>query len=613
MKKQGQEPSLFELPHDGTEFKKNTINKPNNATVNINKLTPDKTFGGLIFSGDVLLNKLEVKIVNTTEFQRLRKIKQLSTTYLVYPSAIHTRFEHSLGVLKIADTIINKIRNNRHSNEGEKTITEEGEQIIRLMALLHDIGHMPFGHTIEDEFGVFSSHDRDIERWEYFLGQNSTIGKLITNYWGKDFHKRFYSLIKCDKDFTGMENDAFMYDIVSNTVCADLLDYLTRDCTHTNLKLEYHPRFLDYFYIKKITNEKTGVKEKRIVIRVYKSNRKELRKDTVSELIQLLRNRYYLGERVYYHHTKIKMGALIAGAVLRAHQAGLFSRLKNQKSLYQIHTMGDEELVLFLKSSPKTGRDKEKLLKIEGAKRLAEMYDDRIIYKEIACKNKHILNIHNEFDTPYLSTGEFDKVRNRHAVTLFHKFINKGSSLKRLEIEDKICEYLPEMKSGDLLIYCPNFDMAMKLAKVKISNENLVVTELKDFNDQTIKEECKSILSKHQDLWAIRVFIHPKFIDKKHEDYKVEYSEYIKIIHNYLEANVFARDETEEDRYGEQFWTNYITFLLSEITKKSENKNDFDETYRKVSELSKELQSATSSTRKFRDIQKMIQAKFNLN
>lgn len=598
--------SLFDLPETDRNVAQNDEKK------DLKKLTPDKTFGGLIFSGDVLLNKLEVNIVNTADFQRLRKIKQLSTTYLVYPSAIHTRFEHSLGVLKIAETIINKIKKNRHSKGDEKKITAKEEQIIRLMALLHDIGHMPFGHTIEDEFGVFHSHDRDMERWQYFLGEKSTIGKLIIDYWDKEFHERFYRLITCDKNFKDIGNDAYMYDIVSNTVCADLLDYLTRDCTHTNLKLEYHPRFLDYFYIKKITSEETGVEEKRIVIRVYKSNRKELRKDTVSELIQLLRNRYYLGERVYYHHTKIKMGALIAGAVLRAHQANSFGKIKNSKSLYQIHLMGDEELVLFLKSLSKRGKDKEKLLKIEGAKRLAEMFDNRVIYKEIAYKNKQELNIHNEFDTPYISKGQFEKARNRHAVSLFHKFIEKGSCKTRLEIEDKICEYLPDMQSGDLLIYCPNFDMAMKLARVKVSNNYHVVSELKDFNDQTIKEECKSILCKHQDLWAIRVFIHPKFIDRNHKEFKIEYDEYIKIIQNYLESYVFARDDAEEKRYGEQFWSNYINFLLSRITKEMSGDNAFEENHRKVTELSVELQSSTSSTRKFREIEKLIKSKFDL-
>lgn len=291
----------------------------------IEKLKPDKTFGGLIVSGDVLLNKLEVEIVNTPEFQRLRKIKQLGSTNLVYPSAIHTRFEHSLGVLKIADTIVHKIKNNLHSSEEEKKITAAEEQIIRLMALLHDIGHMPHGHTIEDEFGIYVSHDKHETRWEYFLGKYSTIGNIIIKYWDSKFHQRFFQLIKCEKNFASIEEDAFMYDIVSNTVCADLLDYLQRDCIHTNLKLEYHPRFMNYFYIKALNNTSSGKSERRIAIRVYKKGHKrELRRDTISELIQLLRNRYYLGERVYYHHAKIKLGTLIAGAVLRSKYVNAF-------------------------------------------------------------------------------------------------------------------------------------------------------------------------------------------------------------------------------------------------------------------------------------------------
>ena len=104
LKMNKQEKNLFDITEKNSGLVKQTQAEMTFTSDNeTKKLTPDKTFGGLIFSGDVLLNKLEVKIVNTPEFQRLRKIKQLSTTYHVYPSAIHTRFEHSLGVLKIAD------------------------------------------------------------------------------------------------------------------------------------------------------------------------------------------------------------------------------------------------------------------------------------------------------------------------------------------------------------------------------------------------------------------------------------------------------------------------------------------------------------------------------
>lgn len=129
-------------------------------------------------SGDASLNKLETAIVDTAAFQRLRGIKELGTTYLVYPTAVHTRFDHSLGTLSMAIEMIRAIRENKHNTEEERFITDEQEQLIRVFALLHDIGHIPFGHTLEDESGIFPRHDQDDDRIEWFLGKNGQIGKI---------------------------------------------------------------------------------------------------------------------------------------------------------------------------------------------------------------------------------------------------------------------------------------------------------------------------------------------------------------------------------------------------------------------------------------------------
>src|SRR5437868_15325319 len=111
--------------------------------------------------GDIQLDALEVELIDTPEFQRLRGIKQLGTAYLVFPSALHTRFEHSIGTSWMAHRLVETVRRSYAVNADE-------ERLIRVTALLHDITHIPFGHTLEDERRVLPRHDKDQARARYF-------------------------------------------------------------------------------------------------------------------------------------------------------------------------------------------------------------------------------------------------------------------------------------------------------------------------------------------------------------------------------------------------------------------------------------------------------------
>ena len=94
--------------------------------------------------GFIKLSKKERDLIDTKVFQRLRRIRQLAMTFLVYPGAVHTRFDHSIGVMHIAGRICTKLReldSNRISNEDIDR--------VRLAALLHDVGHGPFSHVSE--------------------------------------------------------------------------------------------------------------------------------------------------------------------------------------------------------------------------------------------------------------------------------------------------------------------------------------------------------------------------------------------------------------------------------------------------------------------------------
>ncbi|MCF7810970.1 HD domain-containing protein [bacterium] len=134
-------------------------------------------------SGFVWLYPEEIQVINHPAFQRLAKINQLGQTYLVYRGATHKRFEHAIGTVKIVQRMMDAVKQNtRKAQKHHRTIGRfisgkstndpytnamvqlnpklEGERrFIRLGALLHDIGHIAAGHTLEDELGLLGRHD----------------------------------------------------------------------------------------------------------------------------------------------------------------------------------------------------------------------------------------------------------------------------------------------------------------------------------------------------------------------------------------------------------------------------------------------------------------------
>ena len=114
--------------------------------------------------GDILWNHLETCVIDTEDFQRLRRIKQLGTAHFVFPGAEHSRFQHSLGTLHMAQVLLRNITNNRFSDYQAfgKTHTQDMafRLIVRLAALLHDVHEFPLSHTLEKEGNVFQ-HNRE--------------------------------------------------------------------------------------------------------------------------------------------------------------------------------------------------------------------------------------------------------------------------------------------------------------------------------------------------------------------------------------------------------------------------------------------------------------------
>ena len=160
----------------------------------------------------IRLNNTERQIIDTPEFQRLRRIKQLSGAHLTYPGAQHTRFEHSLGVMHIASMAGTSLQS--------KGITRNDDIInLRLAALLHDIGHGPFSHLFEEVL------QRKKKKSHEQIGQQiiskTEIGDILSK---NGFNKKLIQDLAM-----GEGKLQFMNEIVSGALSADMMDYLLRD------------------------------------------------------------------------------------------------------------------------------------------------------------------------------------------------------------------------------------------------------------------------------------------------------------------------------------------------------------------------------------------------
>jgi HD superfamily phosphohydrolase len=260
--------------------------------------------------GDVYLTHEEILVLDTPEMQRLRGLKQLGTAYLVFPGAVHTRFDHSIGTLHMAGKVIEAAnRSFELDPKGCVGVSEEEARIVRIAALVHDVTHIPFGHSIEDQDGILRRHDSP-HRFEAMLGRSTGVGKALERL---GVAKDVRAILAGAGDRTPRTpTPPYWTQIVSGTFACDILDYLARDAYFTGLKLAVDPRVTSYFKIDRASGN--------LYIDLAKHDL--LREDILSEIVRMLEARYYFSERVYYHHAKVAAGALVARAVGLALAAG---------------------------------------------------------------------------------------------------------------------------------------------------------------------------------------------------------------------------------------------------------------------------------------------------
>jgi len=157
-------------------------------------------------------------LINTREFQRLRRIRQLGTSYLTFHGAEHSRFSHSLGVYEITRKIISQFERNQHPDW-----PKEERLLCLCAALLHDIGHGPFSHSIEQAF------DMHHEDWTIKLLLGDTEVNQVLRRVSESFPQRVSEVIA--KTY----NKPIVISLVSSQLDADRMDYLLRDAYFTGV------------------------------------------------------------------------------------------------------------------------------------------------------------------------------------------------------------------------------------------------------------------------------------------------------------------------------------------------------------------------------------------
>ncbi len=245
---------------------------------NKKKIINDPVYGFITISDEILFDVIEHPYL-----QRLRRILQLGLTHLVYPGAMHTRFNHVLGAMHLMRTAIATIRRKGHK------VSEEEERAVLLAILLHDIGHGPFSHALEYDIVSGITHE---ELTSYFINE-------LKKEFGSDLHQAL--LI-----FENKHPKKYLYELVSSQLDMDRLDYLNRDSFYTGVSegIIGTERLIDMLNVSnnQLVLEEKGIYsvEKFIIARRLMYWQVYMHKTVVSAeymLIHILRRAKYLAQK----------------------------------------------------------------------------------------------------------------------------------------------------------------------------------------------------------------------------------------------------------------------------------------------------------------------------
>ncbi|KAM7404835.1 hypothetical protein PAMP_012146 [Pampus punctatissimus] len=270
--------------------------------------------------GHVELHPLLIKIIDTPQFQRLRNIKQLGATYLVFPGASHNRFEHSVGVCYLAGQLVQAL----NERQPELHISCRDILCVQIAGLCHDLGHGPFSHMFD---GMFIPKARPEITWKHETASLAMFDYLVNDNYLKPVMEHHGLVLPEDLDFIKeqiagplnnlvqgqewpykgrTEDKSFLYEIVANKrngIDVDKWDYFARDCYHLGIQNNFdYQRFLKFARVCEVEGQKQIC----------------TRDKEVGNLYDMFHTRNCLHRRAYQHKVGNIIETMVTEAFLKA-------------------------------------------------------------------------------------------------------------------------------------------------------------------------------------------------------------------------------------------------------------------------------------------------------
>lgn len=562
----------------------------------------------------VYLNEVERAVMDTPEMQRLRYIKQLGFAHLVYETAEHSRFSHSVGVCHAAKLLVDAVnRNHRIADElvveqdagddrplfralGDRSLPASALRrpkiswhqrfCVGLAALLHDVPHPPMSHALEHECSVLVKHDdlaKNPQLFKYLFDPKSEIAAVLRRYSARfasslfersdqhGFDEAKAELFVTSNDlatddllaalvfeilgFQAPEkhpSESFLHqrdwnepalpfhfssffrpfyaDLLANTICADLIDYLLRDALNTGVHRGTDLKFLDRMFVKH--DPDTPQRRPRIVFDLN-DRRGGLRKDAVSDLLGLLETRYSLMERVYMHRTKLAASAMLGRAYLIAAAGNANGEALEPTDLYEANRYpSDDALLRFLLHNGPV-----------GASKLAQKLLDRRIYKPLFF-----------IDDEVCRAGAVS-LEKRPLVERYRRSAGDEGWQKVIDLERRLAKALCPRDNGivdehPIIVFCMKEDVAYKDPRVLVEipdrsshndefsgiskvvpvpNTEGVLVLLRDFtSDHGVQSQIASMLTNYNSMWKLYVFADWQIVQKNVEHVPDVYAELVR-------------------------------------------------------------------------------------